>query len=125
MLLTFGRLMVLSALVLTMGLNAMVTQAALGPGEVQKGGPGKPEGTIQAAEDTKKAGKKAETEEKKEENKEDECPATFGPIITDTAVPIEKGKFALQPTWGLSFQTGSFTPSWRRVSAGGDSSLSA
>ncbi|MFZ5448410.1 MAG: transporter [Thermodesulfobacteriota bacterium] len=58
--------------------------------------------------------------EKKEEPKEDECPATFGPIITDTAVPIEKGKFAVQPTFGLSFVTSSLTQSWRRVSAGGD-----
>ena len=58
--------------------------------------------------------------EGKEEAKEDECPATFGPIITDTAIPIEKGKFAIQPTFGLSFVTNSFTPSWRRISAGGD-----
>ena len=33
----------------------------------------------------------------------DECPTTFGPIITDTAIPMEKGKFALQPTLGLEF----------------------
>ena len=51
---------------------------------------------------------------------EEECPATFGPIITDAAVPIEKGKFAIQPTWALSVVTDSFSPSWRRVSAGGD-----
>ena len=50
----------------------------------------------------------------------DECPTTFGPIITDTAIPIEKGKFAVQPTFGLGFTTSSFSPSWRRVSAGGD-----
>jgi hypothetical protein len=50
----------------------------------------------------------------------DECPTTFGPIITDTAVPIEKGKFAIQPTFGMGFTTGNFSPSWRRVSAGGD-----
>jgi hypothetical protein len=52
--------------------------------------------------------------------KEEECPSTFGPIITDTAVPIEKGKFAIQPTFGLSFTTNNFSPSWRRISAGGD-----
>jgi hypothetical protein len=51
---------------------------------------------------------------------EEECPATFGPIITDTAIPIDKGRFALQPTFGLSFITNSLTQSWRRVSAGGD-----
>jgi hypothetical protein len=54
------------------------------------------------------------------EAKEDECPATFGPIITDTAIPIDRGKFAVQPTFGLSFVTNNLTRSWRRVSAGGD-----
>jgi hypothetical protein len=62
----------------------------------------------------------AKEEGKKEEAKEDECPATFGPIITDTAIPIEKGKFALQTTFGLSFTTNNFSPSWRRISAEGD-----
>lgn len=56
----------------------------------------------------------------KEEAKDDECPATFGPIITDTAVPLEKGKFAVQPTFGLGFATDNLTRSWRRVSAGGN-----
>jgi len=65
-------------------------------------------------------GKPEGKEEGKEEAKEDECPSTFGPIITDTAIPIEKGKFAVQPTFGLSFVTNTFSPSWRRVSAGGD-----
>ncbi len=50
----------------------------------------------------------------------DECPSTFGPIITDTAIPIEKGRFALQPTFGLGFVTKSLTQIWRRVTAGGD-----
>lgn len=50
----------------------------------------------------------------------DECPTTFGPIITDTAIPIEKGEFAIQPTFGLGLTTGNFSPSWRRVTAGGD-----
>ncbi|WP_449244924.1 transporter [Desulfobacca acetoxidans] len=54
------------------------------------------------------------------EGTEDECPTTFGPIITDTAVPIEKGKFAIQPTFSLGFITDSLTQSWRRVSAGGN-----
>jgi hypothetical protein len=48
------------------------------------------------------------------------CIATFGPIITDTAVPIEKGMFAVQPTFGLSFITSRFNKDWERVSAGGD-----
>jgi hypothetical protein len=49
-----------------------------------------------------------------------ECPATFGPIITDTAVTIEKGMFAVQPTFGLSFVTHRFNKDWERLSAGGD-----
>lgn len=51
---------------------------------------------------------------------EEECPATFGPIVTDTAVPAAKGEFSIQPTWWVSMVTDSFSPSWRRVSAGGD-----
>ncbi len=51
---------------------------------------------------------------------EEVCPATFGPIITDTAIPIEKGMFAIQPTFGLSFATSNLSPSWRHISAGGD-----
>jgi hypothetical protein len=66
------------------------------------------------------AGKQEEGEGRQEEIKEGECPATFGPIITDTAIPMDKGKFAIQPTWGLGFVTHSFTSNWRRVSAGGD-----
>jgi hypothetical protein len=54
------------------------------------------------------------------EPSKEECPATFGPIITDTAIPIEPGKFALQPTFGLSFTTNNFSPSWRRITAEGD-----
>lgn len=39
----------------------------------------------------------AKEEAQEGEKKEDECPATFGPIITDTAIPIDKGKFAFNP----------------------------
>lgn len=53
------------------------------------------------------------------EAQEPECPATFGPIVTDTAVPIDKGKFAIQPTFGLGLVTHAFSPGWRRVSPGG------
>jgi hypothetical protein len=74
----------------------------------------KEEGSTPPPEATK------EKEEKQAEAKEDECPSTFGPIITDTAIPIEKGKFAIQPTWGLSFMTNTLSPNWRRISAGGD-----
>ena len=121
MLRTCGRLTVfLAALVIILGLNAAAARADLGPGEAQKAAPPKERGQIQPAEGAKEEGKKEETEEKKGEPKGDECPSTFGPIITDTAVPIEKGKFAVQPTWGLSFTTHNFSPSWRRVSARGD-----
>lgn len=47
----------------------------------------------------------------------EECPATFGLILTDTAIPTEKGRFVIQPTFGLSFTTNNFSPSWRRISA--------
>jgi hypothetical protein len=50
----------------------------------------------------------------------EECPATFGPIIADSAIPIARGKFAIQPTWGLFFVTDVFSPNWRRESAGGN-----
>jgi hypothetical protein len=62
----------------------------------------------------------AEKAKEKEGKEAEECPATFGPILTDTAIPMEKGKFAIQPTWGLGFVTNDFSPSWRRISAGGD-----
>ena len=70
-----------------------------------------------AAPQEGQGGKKGEAKEPVEA---DECPATFGPILTDTAIPIDKGKFAVQPTFGLSFVTHRFSPSWRRVSAGGN-----
>jgi hypothetical protein len=69
---------------------------------------------------TEAPAKEEEKEGKQEEVKEGECPATFGPIITDTAIPLDQGKFAIQPTFGLSFATNNFSPSWRRISAGGD-----
>ncbi|MFP3868666.1 MAG: transporter [Desulfobacteraceae bacterium] len=49
-----------------------------------------------------------------------ECPCTFGPILTDTAVPVEVGGLELQPFWYFSAVIDSFSPSWRRTSAGGD-----
>jgi len=55
-----------------------------------------------------------------EKEKEWYIPTTFGPIITDTAVPIDKGKFAVQPTFGMGFVTNSLTQNWRRISAGGN-----
>lgn len=52
--------------------------------------------------------------------KEEEPPSTFGPLITDTAIPLEQGKFAVQPTFSLGFVTNDFNRNWKRVSAGGD-----
>ncbi len=80
----------------------------------------KEEGEPEGKEEAEEEGKKEEKEGKQEEAKEGECPATFGPIITDTAIPIEKGKFAIQPTFNLAFITNSLNPNWRRVSAGGN-----
>lgn len=47
-------------------------------------------------------------------------PATGGPIIADSAVPIAPGSWSLQPYWKLGFTGGQFNPNWRRVTAGGD-----
>ena len=49
-----------------------------------------------------------------------EAPPTFGPILSDTAVPIEKGKFAIQPTFVYGVVTDTFDRNWARRSAGGD-----
>jgi hypothetical protein len=47
-------------------------------------------------------------------------PATAGPIIADSAVPAAPGRLSLQPYLSLSLVAGILTPSWRRVSAGGN-----
>jgi hypothetical protein len=49
-----------------------------------------------------------------------ECPATFGPLITDTAIPIDKGKFSIQPYFSLGFLTHVFSRSWKPVSVEGN-----
>lgn len=49
-----------------------------------------------------------------------EYPNTFGPIITDTAIPVPQGQFQIQPYFGFGWVINSFSPNWRRVSAGGD-----
>jgi hypothetical protein len=55
-----------------------------------------------------------------EATKGEEIPATFGPIVTDTAIPVEKGKFVVQPTFGYSFVNSIFNENWKRASAGGN-----
>jgi hypothetical protein len=54
-----------------------------------------------------------------EEAKGEEIPATFGPIITDTAIPLEKGKLDIQSTLGYSLVTNIFTQNWNRTSTNG------
>jgi hypothetical protein len=49
-----------------------------------------------------------------------EYPYTFGPIITDTAIPVPQGQFQIQPIFGLGFVINNYTHNWRRVSAGGN-----
>jgi len=51
---------------------------------------------------------------------ESEPPDTFGPILTDTAVPAAKGALYLQPFWSLGSVTGAFNTHGKRVSAGGN-----
>ncbi len=48
------------------------------------------------------------------------CPCTFGPLIADTAIPIEKGKLAIQFLGAVGITRDTFTASWRQVSAGGN-----
>jgi hypothetical protein len=93
--------------------GAAVEEKATAPAAVKAGENG---GKVAAQEEGKEEGQEEGKAERKEEG---ECPATFGPIITDTAVPIEKGKFALQPTFGYNFVTKTFNKDWRRVSPGG------
>ncbi len=75
---------------------------------------------IQAEKGTPAGGRGEGFEPEAEAAKGVEIPTTFGPIVTDTAIPIEKCKFAIQPTFGYSFVTDAFTRHWGRASAGGD-----
>jgi hypothetical protein len=65
------------------------------------------------------AGRGEGYEPEAEATKGEEIPATFGPIITDTAIPIEKGTFVFQPIFGFSFINSAFNDNWRRASSGG------
>jgi hypothetical protein len=49
-----------------------------------------------------------------------ETPATCGPIISDTCVPIETHKSSLQVLWAWSLVRENLTFNWRRVSAQGN-----
>jgi hypothetical protein len=54
------------------------------------------------------------------EARENDPPDTIGPILTDTAVPVDKGALYVQPFWSFSPVTGAFTTHGKRVSAGGN-----
>ncbi len=41
-------------------------------------------------------------------------------MISDTCLPIDTGKYAMQVFWALSVYGGVFNPNWRRVGAKGD-----
>jgi hypothetical protein len=72
------------------------------------------------AESTVIGGREEGFEPAIEAAKKEEIPATFGPIITDTAIPVEKGQFDIQPTFGYSFINSVFNENWKRVSHGGN-----
>lgn len=65
------------------------------------------------------AGAASETEARIDA-KESEPPDTIGPILTDTAVPVDKGALYVQPYWSFGSVTGAFTIHGKRVSAGGN-----
>ena len=54
------------------------------------------------------------------EEKKEGPPTTCGPMISDTCVPIDSGKFAMQAWWALSLYPNVFTNNWRQVSPGGN-----
>jgi len=81
-----------------------------------KGEQGAPEGIV--FED--KAKKKEEACPPEAGIEVEECPATFGPLLTDTAIPAAKGEFAIQPTWLVPVTIASFDRHWKRRNAGGD-----
>jgi hypothetical protein len=54
------------------------------------------------------------------EAREGAPPDTLGPLLTDTAVPADKGTLYLQPFWSLGSVTGVFNAQSKRVSARGN-----
>ena len=61
-------------------------------------------------QDTEATGRGEGFEPEAEATKGPEIPTTFGPLVTDTAIPMDKGKFAIQPTFGYSRVLDSFSP---------------
>ncbi len=56
----------------------------------------------------------------KEAPAKEEAPTTCGPLISDSCLPIEKGKSSLQFLWAYGIVRANATPNWRQVSAKGD-----
>jgi len=54
------------------------------------------------------------------EEKKETAPSTAGPMITDTAVPIDTGHVSLSILSALSCYPGFFNSNWRTVTAGGN-----
>ena len=97
--------------------GAATAEKAPAAAAAKAGGDG---GKVAALEEGKGEGKEEGKEGGEGEAKGNEFPCTFGPIITDTAVPIDKGKFAVQPTFFLGFLHGVFNRNWHPVSASGN-----
>ncbi len=54
------------------------------------------------------------------EPKKEEAPTTCGPLISDTCMPIDTYKLAMQAYWTYSMVRANATPNWRQVSANGN-----
>jgi hypothetical protein len=112
-----ARYLLMVLFVLAFGMVKPVWSAEESPGAAGA------EATVQVgtpAEHTAIGGRSAGFDPPKETGKGEEIPATFGPIITDTAIPVEKGQFVIQPTFGYSFVNSVFNSNWKRESAGGN-----
>ncbi|MGQ9921915.1 MAG: transporter [Desulfobacca sp.] len=91
-----------------------LTPAPMAKAETEAAGIGKQ----QVATDQEGAAE--EQAEEKGKSDEVEYPETFGPIISETAIPIDKGALEIQPLFSLGFITDTLTQSWRRETAGGN-----
>lgn len=106
-------LMMLLALILNVPNPALSADPAATPG-------GETAAAAKSTANPSEAGRGEGFEPEAKATKGPEIPATFGPLVTDTAIPMEKGGFAVQPTFSYSIVSDSFSPHWGRTSAGGD-----
>lgn len=56
-----------------------------------------------------------------EATKGPEIPSTFGPILSDSAIPIAKGKFSIQAFFAYNYILNVFSSHWVRTTTDGDS----